>query len=292
MALIKCPECGKDVSDRAPACVHCGFPLSELKTTTPPVNDCVVNEFDDKLKTQLNTLLDKLSSRIKKLRSEKMDESGIWYKIVENSDESYLELAALLKDNHLPEIHSTVASFLMQQIVKQWNKETILFPDTMAKLYSNVDFSIVDTNTLQLISNALNEMMTKEKIKVCLQFPYLIAQVFIYGDSSTNKNLHINFSGPNGEYYAKKVKEELVKYDIYLSNEFDKKWNEHFKPKQPVITTTQVAQTSYFDNTVRCPICGSTSIATINRGWNLTWGFLGSGSARNVCQKCGYKWKP
>lgn len=27
MALIKCPECGKDVSDKAPACIHCGYPL-------------------------------------------------------------------------------------------------------------------------------------------------------------------------------------------------------------------------------------------------------------------------
>ena len=28
MALIPCPECGKEVSDRAPACIHCGYPLS------------------------------------------------------------------------------------------------------------------------------------------------------------------------------------------------------------------------------------------------------------------------
>lgn len=27
MALIKCPECGKEISDQAPACIHCGFPL-------------------------------------------------------------------------------------------------------------------------------------------------------------------------------------------------------------------------------------------------------------------------
>ena len=29
MALIKCPECGKDVSDKAAACIHCGYPLAE-----------------------------------------------------------------------------------------------------------------------------------------------------------------------------------------------------------------------------------------------------------------------
>ena len=45
-------------------------------------------------------------------------------------------------------------------------------------------------------------------------------------------------------------------------------------------------------NVVKCPKCGSKSIATINRGYSLLTGFLGSGSPRNVCQQCGYKWKP
>ncbi len=29
MALIKCPECGRDVSDKADDCIHCGFPLTQ-----------------------------------------------------------------------------------------------------------------------------------------------------------------------------------------------------------------------------------------------------------------------
>lgn len=29
MALINCPECGKEISDRAGECPHCGYPLSE-----------------------------------------------------------------------------------------------------------------------------------------------------------------------------------------------------------------------------------------------------------------------
>ncbi len=32
MALIKCPECEKEVSDRANACIHCGFPLAQTKS--------------------------------------------------------------------------------------------------------------------------------------------------------------------------------------------------------------------------------------------------------------------
>lgn len=30
MALIKCPECGKEISNKAKACIHCGCPLDEI----------------------------------------------------------------------------------------------------------------------------------------------------------------------------------------------------------------------------------------------------------------------
>lgn len=32
MALIQCEDCGKDVSDSAPACIHCGRPLRESRS--------------------------------------------------------------------------------------------------------------------------------------------------------------------------------------------------------------------------------------------------------------------
>ena len=41
----------------------------------------------------------------------------------------------------------------------------------------------------------------------------------------------------------------------------------------------------------RCPKCGSTSIATVNKGYSLLTGLLGSGKPMNVCQSCGHKWK-
>ncbi len=28
MALIKCPDCGQDISDKATQCIHCGCPIS------------------------------------------------------------------------------------------------------------------------------------------------------------------------------------------------------------------------------------------------------------------------
>lgn len=35
MALINCPECGKEISDKATACPNCGFPVKNASTNIP-----------------------------------------------------------------------------------------------------------------------------------------------------------------------------------------------------------------------------------------------------------------
>lgn len=39
MALIKCPECGKEISDRATSCPNCGYPMVAK-------NHCIINGID------------------------------------------------------------------------------------------------------------------------------------------------------------------------------------------------------------------------------------------------------
>lgn len=36
MALIKCPECGKEISDQAGACPNCGFPIGQSAPAQEP----------------------------------------------------------------------------------------------------------------------------------------------------------------------------------------------------------------------------------------------------------------
>lgn len=38
MALIKCPECGKEVSDKAEKCPYCGYPIEEIETVDKKEN--------------------------------------------------------------------------------------------------------------------------------------------------------------------------------------------------------------------------------------------------------------
>lgn len=43
MALIKCPECFKEVSDKSSICVHCGFPLKPQHAKEHSESICIVN---------------------------------------------------------------------------------------------------------------------------------------------------------------------------------------------------------------------------------------------------------
>lgn len=38
MALIKCPECGKEISDKSDKCIHCGFPLRSTPLLQENIN--------------------------------------------------------------------------------------------------------------------------------------------------------------------------------------------------------------------------------------------------------------
>lgn len=46
MALIYCPECGKQASDRASKCIHCGYPIAETKDKNKLSGKKIVIEFN------------------------------------------------------------------------------------------------------------------------------------------------------------------------------------------------------------------------------------------------------
>ncbi len=46
MAIIQCPECKKEVSDRAGACPSCGYPISQNISQTQYSNDQSTNAYN------------------------------------------------------------------------------------------------------------------------------------------------------------------------------------------------------------------------------------------------------
>lgn len=59
MALFKCPECGKEISDKATSCIHCGFPL------TPKLKNVIRRHRDGSIVLEASnvSLADTLGSR-------------------------------------------------------------------------------------------------------------------------------------------------------------------------------------------------------------------------------------
>lgn len=178
MALIKCPECGREISDKAPACVHCGFPLDEVAT-----NKSLSEE------------------TLKKIVISNPDGLGILYQAIVN----------LVKNT------TGISEKEAKAMVENGNPITV---------------DHLDYKTAQAIYEKLLEATKK------------------VSDVSD-------------------IEVKLVDTDeiVILAGK-----------KKPLVPC--------------CPKCGSTAIATVNRGFSIVWGFLGSGAPVNVCQACGHKFKP
>lgn len=170
--LIKCPECGKEVSDKASQCIHCGFPFKEEKSTTIAI------------------------------------------------------------------------------------QEVPTIPSVPEEPFRYVSFS------------GGNISVKCEKCQHTSKHP----MDGFTSISSTGCEVKTSLQCPNCTNHAP-AGYKLI--NIKASIEHNKKMNAAEAGKE-----------------LKCPRCGATQIATVNRGYNIVTGFMGSGSARNICQKCGFRWKP
>ena len=300
MALINCPECGKEISDKAKNCIHCGYPM-ELLTQE---NNLVNIENPVKPNISISKLLSDLSvviksfieenDRIKKKRDAKdYSEQYIDYERAVCSDKNFICLQRCLKENKTPEIHKEAISFWLKRL---FASELYTNFSEVKTTLENIDFSILDVDTLTYISTRLREKVQGiEGVfnTAHILYAYPIYQVLFYGSSDINNKLllYLNQRQPalGNENKFDGMLAVLPKINI--------------TPSQKVLSlyrnfstftsnTTANLAPNKAQSIVCCPKCGSTSIATINRGFSLVWGVLGSGSARNVCQACGYKFIP
>lgn len=69
MALIKCPECGEEISDKAKLCIHCGFPINEYLTENNDKDEDDITHINckEEILNDSNSLTDKQSGSEKNL---------------------------------------------------------------------------------------------------------------------------------------------------------------------------------------------------------------------------------
>lgn len=58
MALIICPECGREISDKAAFCIHCGYPLDDLANFK--YKSLVLSRYDQGKRIELMEVLSKI----------------------------------------------------------------------------------------------------------------------------------------------------------------------------------------------------------------------------------------
>ena len=59
MALINCPECGKEVSDKSEKCIHCGYPIKNTQYLYENING---------INYDISFIVDKSDSQIEKIK--------------------------------------------------------------------------------------------------------------------------------------------------------------------------------------------------------------------------------
>lgn len=276
MALITCPECGKQISDKAVACIHCGFPLNtETSSETPSKTaSAAIDESINNISALAQAHPDLSLFNGEKFRFQMLLDLG---------KNDFENLQTLLKSNHVPEIHDRIALFLWR-VSTQYPQTITNF--TVKELFENVDFSLLSESTITSLAKSANSKMssTNEKVYFTIIFAYPVYQIFKYGNNESNTTLAREYTKPTA------ADPKRSWYDLLIEVVSDKNWDTVDFSRLPNLKDYVLK--GGHEGAVCCPKCGSEQIATINRGYSIWTGLLGSGKPMNVCQKCGYKFAP
>ena len=249
MSLIKCPECGKEISDKATDCINCGYPLSLLN------NDII-------LEKQSNT-------------KEKADQKEYSFKII-NCNGSNAKVIITLKTKFHYSLEDAKVAILNLPL-KIHIKDDITEIKKIAQEFTDggieyevfegenkLSFDLVVRDKVEKTSRALHSNTLDSIFKRCPSCGKITNEHDAFYCSVCNVRL-----------------ERISSEEATVKPVYDSRKKEYY-----------ISKANKDRNIPKCPKCGATSIATINRGYSVVWGFIGSGKPVNVCQVCGHKFKP
>ena len=278
MALIKCPECEKEISDKAQSCIHCGYPINQ-NIVTDKSSTSTVENLSDLLFVLENTYKQFLNDSLNFLQfyseNQKMFSKLKTFAIAENSHDNILEtLSSLI---FADQIEITAIDVKNVLCVIDWFKVSDNGKTKFAQ------------ELVSAISKRDNSGNTRETV-----FAYAIYHA---QNLNTIENRRIIMQpliqkDPFTQWYKYILVNNVCVKELGLPSMMDLYIDGKNIEMKDYLYRTPKKATSYSVSTVYCPNCGSESIATINRGYSWFWGLLGSGKPVNVCQKCGHKFKP
>lgn len=286
MALIKCPECGKEVSDKAQACIHCGYPFPKeeyiTETVCEPENKTTETPVVDKI---IDYLKDKATS------------------FVANPDEYERETKIFIREIAKTELEKLVAEAnRLEQLGDKslWDKLAVTvanidkqisyysgWPDHQ-KLYEFVKFDKIQVDTQKEILNILYGYFEEKPFGDTnhITYWYPIYKLLVYGTEEIKNALKNYLSSMNITNTQTRYNDvmDMVNKNLGAPNLLQGTTNTHTNNNQ---INTQ--------NVPKCPTCGSPNINKISglskAGSVAMWGLF----SRKVhkqwhCNNCGSEW--
>lgn len=259
MALIKCPECGREISDKAVSCPGCGFPLELLNQSSK----------------------NKIPS-IKK--QEVIKENNYTLELIDYTNQKIQIAKALkrflnMKDGEALELVSQTPCFLFEDAEQQKINPLLEKLDSLPieyKLYCNGEIK-------------------KHKVKTEINKPEISVPTYSTQTNTQTNGFKCPKCGSVIPISSRSCKycgfEGISKY--LLSLERDKFQKEREFEKQVRLEQERIRaeknQISTESKQPKCPKCGCTNIQIVRRNWSFFGGFATNKTDR-VCAKCNYKW--
>lgn len=299
MALIKCPECGKEVSDKAPACIHCGFPLQSSNIKCPEcgkeISDneqvCIYCGFP----LQSNNTINDASKDVDGIIQYLYDRADYF---MSNLDEYSRSTSNFLREIS-PKIKELVEEAKKQECVGDcsvWHKVVIALTKINQQtayysgwcehktIYSYIDFSKITEQSQKEILNLVFKTFENKTFGGTnhITYWYPIYQLLVYGTEDVKNRLNGYLSGRNitntGNRYGDVMK--MVDENLGAPNLLPL-----FVQSEPVRT----------ENVPKCPTCQSTDIkkvsVTSKAGSVALWGLFSQKVKKTWhCNNCGYEW--
>ena len=255
--LIRCPECGREISDHAETCIGCGYPL-KLMSQSDPVDDATgfcsirIEKIPDVMKFAVH------ASEISTILNVTTDELA----------DAITRCPCLIKENVPIEEGESMISKLCALPIAASIDYGANAPQ------SNRTYSIVVTDYRGLkwmpIANILARYNKTEPQSMLHSLNHLPAVLLTGQELQT----------------CRECVADLAEHGItsYLQSDNETQLLPCFPNHDRGIPENRDA--------IRCPKCGSTTIVTGHKGYSLVTGFIGSGRTVNRCSRCGHKWEP
>jgi len=300
MALITCPECGKQISDRAPACIHCGFPL-ELLNNENAQNDSIADNVVSTI--QPNDLGYKI-----RLKSYEVNRTVILKTLIYALEVEY-DVAKSLIDSLPSDIfasndHSKIESISEILKNKKCSFEILKNGDVINTITFNpAEFEDAGARyEIELVNTKGYATRTISILKTQCGFDMTTAQEIIHNlpavvltsyERAKIVKVSQAFSNVGVSY---RVYKDGAQIELHSSMSIN-------NSRATIMSQKQTASVVILEeDEIKCPRCGSTSFQVTKQGFGfgkaavggillgpvgLVGGAIGSNKIKRICNKCG-----